>query len=243
MPSPSLAVTLSFVLVVLAVVAVLIGFAARVAGRRGAVIAAVALAAWLAFTAFLGRSGAIADFAPVPAPLLRLVFASAVLTIAVAASPLGRRLARDLPLTWLVGFQGFRVAVELVLARLHHEGITPVQMTFEGYNFDILSGASAIALAAVAARRPVSRGVVLAWSVAGSALLANIVTIAILSAPVPFRAFHEGPANTVVTGFPFVWLPTVLVMAALFGHVLVFRRIAIERREQRSDWRPASLRA
>ena len=60
----------------------------------------------------------------------------------------------------------------------------------------------------------------------GLALLIAIVTIAILSSPVPFRTFDAGPANTYVTGFPGVWLPAVLVQAALLGHLLVFRRLS-----------------
>ncbi|HKQ78896.1 MAG TPA: hypothetical protein VJ810_34675 [Blastocatellia bacterium] len=59
----------------------------------------------------------------------------------------------------------------------------------------------------------------------GLALLINIVTIAILSAPTPLRKFFNEPANTFVTYFPFVWLPAFLVQAAWFGHLLVFRRL------------------
>ena len=64
----------------------------------------------------------------------------------------------------------------------------------------------------------------------GFALLANIITIAVLSTPIPFRKFMEGPPNLLPSTFPFVWLPTFLVQAALFGHVLVFRALAMRRR-------------
>lgn len=60
----------------------------------------------------------------------------------------------------------------------------------------------------------------------GCALLATIVTVAFLSAPTPLRVFMNEPANTIVTTFPYVWLPAFLVQAALFGHVLVFRWLA-----------------
>ena len=72
------------------------------------------------------------------------------------------------------------------------------------------------------------------WNVLGTALLATIVTIAILSAPLPIRVFTEGPTNVWVTGFPGVWLPAVLVQAALLGHLLVFRKLA-------SEYKPASM--
>ena len=70
-----------------------------------------------------------------------------------------------------------------------------------------------------------SRGLVLAWNVLGFVLLANIVTIAVLSTPVPFRRFTEGPANLLPGLLPYVWLPSFLVQLALAGHLLVFRRL------------------
>ncbi|WP_437619875.1 hypothetical protein [Sorangium sp. So ce1151] len=39
--------------------------------------------------------------------------------------------------------------------------------------------------------------------------------------------------NTWVCCPPFVWLPAVMVMAALFGHVVVARRLRAERRVAR----------
>jgi hypothetical protein len=47
-----------------------------------------------------------------------------------------------------------------------------------------------------------------------------------MSMPGPLRQF-DGPPNVWVGDFPFVWLPTVMVAAALLGHLLVFRRLAM----------------
>ena len=58
----------------------------------------------------------------------------------------------------------------------------------------------------------------------GLGLLVNVVTVAILSTP-RFRYFGDDQLNVWVT-YPhrFVWLPAVMVLAALAGHLLVFRR-------------------
>ena len=61
------------------------------------------------------------------------------------------------------------------------------------------------------------------WNIFGLVLLANIVTIAILSMPTEFRIFMNEPANIFVAHIPYVWLPTVLVQTALLGHLLLFR--------------------
>ncbi|HVG44372.1 MAG TPA: hypothetical protein VM890_06555, partial [Longimicrobium sp.] len=98
----------------------------------------------------------------------------------------------------------------------------------------IVTGATAILLAAAfwLAPQRVSPKVVLLWNVLGSLLLANVVTIAILSAPTPLRTFMNEPANTWITQAPFVWLPAVFVVAALAGHVVVFRRLRMEAQAQ-----------
>jgi ABC-type branched-subunit amino acid transport system permease subunit len=65
---------------------------------------------------------------------------------------------------------------------------------------------------------------VLAWNVLGALLLLNIVSVAIAAFAVAFGTDH---VNEWVLHVPFVWLPAVLVQTALFGHVVVFRRLRL----------------
>jgi hypothetical protein len=55
--------------------------------------------------------------------------------------------------------------------------------------------------------------------------LANIVVIAVRSMPGHWRAYANEPANTIVLSGVFVWIPALYVLAAWFGHVLVFRAL------------------
>ena len=130
------------------------------------------------------------------------------------------------PLAWLIGYQVFRAPLEFFLHASYERGVIPVQMTWSGLNFDVITGISAALLALVAATRPLPRWLVLAWNCIGLALLGAIVTIALLSAPTPLRVFMNEPANTLVAQLPYVWLPAFLVQAAWFGHLLVFRWLA-----------------
>jgi hypothetical protein len=83
---------------------------------------------------------------------------------------------------------------------------------------------------AVLARRGMAgRKTALVWNLAGLALLLNIMGVAILSIPGPLRAFHNEPANTLVLRFPYVWIPAIFVMAALLGHLVLFRKIRADR--------------
>lgn len=195
--------------------------------RRDTGAAALATAAWLAVTLALGASGRL-SFTSRPPTMQMLGAALVVLTIVVGTSRLGLRLATGLPLAALVGVQAFRFPLELIMHRAYNEGLMPVQMSYSGLNFDILSGLSAIVVALALIRKPDSLVLVRVWNTVGIVLLANIVVVAFLSAPTAFRLFHNEPANVWITRAPWVWLPTVFVLAAAVGHVLVYRRIRHE---------------
>ena len=204
-------------------------------GRRGSstlarhrLTALGVMAIWLIPPAIAARAGLLDRYESVPPPVFPMVAAYALGTIALAFSPLGSRLIASLGVAGIVGLQGFRIPVEWVLHRLYLDGVIPVQMTYSGLNFDIVSGVTGAALGLwMAAGGRVSRAVLLVWNVGGLALLVNIVTIAILSTPVPFRYFLNEPVNRLPGVFPFVWLPMFLVMVALLGHLLVFRMLQL----------------
>lgn len=222
MPTASSLTTAMFAILSL----VMAGLGAGFLRRSGVAAVAVFLAAYLVVPAVLAGTGRLDRYDPMPAPALVLILVLTIGTVTTAFSRIGARVAGELPLGLLVGFQGFRVAVELLLHRLYLEGVVPVQMTYAGRNFDIVSGASALLLGWwITRRRDVPRGLVLGWNFLGLALLVNIVAIAVLSTPTSFRQFMDGPANTLPSAFPFVWLPTILVQVALFGHLILFRRL------------------
>jgi hypothetical protein len=208
------------------VVLVAIGFvrAAMRARVSGGMVLTVFIVA-IVIPGVLANAGQLDRYSPLPAPALVVTGLVTMFTIVLALSSTGERVAASVSLASLVGYQVFRVAVELVLHRLYLEDVVPVQMTYAGRNFDILSGLSAIvlALAMWSGRRP--RAIVFLWNLAGLGLLVNIVVIAVVSTPVPFRQFANDPPNLLPSTFPFVWLPTFLVQAALFGHLVVFRAL------------------
>jgi hypothetical protein len=203
---------------------------------RDTSLAAVATVAWLALMLALGASGRL-SFTSRPPTMLFVVAATVGLAIVIGTSRLGLRLATGLPLAALVGVQAFRFPLELLLHRAYSEGLMPVQMSYSGLNFDILSGLSAIVVALALVRKPNSLALVRVWNTAGIILLANIFTIALLSAPTPLRLFRSEPANVWIAHAPWVWLPSVFVLAAIVGHIVVYRRIRVELRSRVGDAR------
>ena len=182
---------------------------------------ALAVAALMAIEYRLAASGSLRQWEQRPPLLMVLVVVAAAGAFLLARS---RRLDR-VPLAALVGAQSFRLPLELTMHRAYTEGLMPQQMSVSGYNFDIVTGAAAILVGGLVWRGVAPRWLIFAWNLAGSILLATIVGIAIASTPM-FAAFGPDRLNTWVAGPPYVWLPGVLVPAALLGHLAVWRRLA-----------------
>lgn len=227
-PHASLVVELGIpALALLALSLVSIGIARFAGGRRPASCFVLGSVAWLALTGMLAGSGYLARSDLTPPPFVLIIVPTLLLPLALAWSPLGTRLARHTPVAILIGFHAFRIPLELVMHQAAAEGTMPPQMTFTGLNFDIVSGASAVIVAALVASERAPRWLLLAWNALGSLLLFAIITIAVLSLP-RFHAFGTEAAalNTWIAYFPYVWLPAGLVTSALFGHALLWRRFA-----------------
>lgn len=188
---------------------------------------AVVLVAWMAVTAALAVSGTLARFDQRPPPMAIMIPVIFAVPILIALSPLGRRLAAAVPIAALVGLQMFRLPLELVMHRAAGLGIMPPELSYSGYNFDIVTGTGALLLVVAMRIGTVPRAVVWAWNVWGLWCLLVIAWIARSSSPI-VRLFGDDPRhlNTWVLYFPYVWLPTVLVMIALGGHLVLTRALA-----------------
>lgn len=206
-------------------------------------VAVVAVTSWLVLWGLVAHSGALNvwhGFPPRALPALAILF---VTSVWFACSRTGDALARNLSFRWLIGFQVFRLPLELMLHQAMVEGVMPIQMSFEGLNFDIVTGVSAGLIALASVWLPLPRWVCWAFNLLGSALLAIILAVSILSMPT-FALFGRDRVNTWVFGFPYVYLPVVMVQWALVGHLLVFRKLRmtsehVRKRFQLVDAAPA----
>lgn len=210
------------------VAAARLGVDARVAVKRTLGFLVIA-ALWQAVVSALAVKGVLARFDARPPPLIFLLVFIAGGAQVLARSTFGKTLSDGLPLAALVGFQAFRLPLELLMHAAANEGVMPQQMTFTGWNFDIVTGASAVVVAGLVALGIGGRRLVLAWNALGTVLLVSIVVIAVSSTPV-FAAFGEGAAlNTFIAYVPFTTLPTVMVLVAMAGHVVLWRKLLGER--------------
>jgi len=207
----------------LVVAGLTVGLVAR-SGRTAGAIALVVVLALSVVEYALASGGVLREWTRRPPPLLLAAAIPVLIAVATAFGPIGRRIAASSSFAAIIGIQTFRLPLELLMHRAAEAGLMPVQMSYSGRNFDILTGALAIPVALLETRSSTPRGVVVAWNLLGTLLLVNIVTVAIASTPI-FAAFGPEHLNTWVADPPYVFLPSILVPAAAFGHTLTWRKL------------------
>lgn len=176
----------------------------------------------LGVSAVLAASGALDNLDARPPPAALFVGAVTVGTLTLGLSRFGERIVEAWPLWTLVIAQSFRILVEALLAWGHAEGVVPAEVTWSGWNYDVVTGIAALALDLWLWKGSVPRWVVAAWNVLGLVLLAVVVSTAVRSA---FGFLETEPRLRLPATWPGVWLPVWLVQMALLGHVLVFRAL------------------
>lgn len=193
----------------------------KVLETKAAKILSFLLAFWLIFQAILAIGGFYLKTDAVPPRLMLTGIFPAFLVIILYFIFARKSFIEKLPLRLLTVLQVIRIFVEIVLFWLFQQGLVPELMTFEGRNFDILSGLTAPVVVWLGFRGgKINRPLLIVWNLVALALLINIVTSAILSFPFPFQQFAFDQPNRAVLYFPYVWLPTVIVPIVLFSHLI-----------------------
>lgn len=224
LPAPSATVA-AFVALCIAIIGALLAGVRHSERRDGAksgsrvVPVTMGLMVWLGALAVIVLSGFVEAS---PMPRLPVTFI-AIMLVSVGAgfSRVGGWLASSVPLAALVGFQAFRLPLELILHAWAKSGTIPETMTWTGRNWDIVSGVTAIVAAGFVGR---SRGWAWLMSFVGIALLVNVARVAILSSPLPF-AWPVTPPLLLAFHLPYALIVPVCVGGAAFGHVVLLRAL------------------
>lgn len=184
------------------------------------------LVGWLLFQTAVGLSGFYTVTNSLPPRFALLIGPPLLLIAGLFLTKAGRRYLDSLRPDLLTLLHVVRIPVELVLLGLFLHRAIPQLMTFEGRNFDVLSGLSAPLIYFLVFRKKVlgPKALVL-WNLIGLGLLFNIVGNAILSAPSPFQRFAFEQPNVAILHFPFVWLPACVVPLVLLAHLAALRRL------------------
>jgi hypothetical protein len=224
-PLPSFWTYAFYVMVVWGMSALLVAFRWLTESDRLGAFLRMGAFAWLGLPAVLASTGVLEDFAGRPPQLLRLVVGMVVVLLAFALSPWGRRVAERLPFTLLIGVQFFRFPLEFLLFGLSKYGYLPREMTFAGFNYDVVTGATAGLFWLLLRREALPAWLLWSFNAIGLGTLFVVVTVAVVSLPAPFGWFE--PSSEIVAYYPWVWLPTFLVQLAWVSHLLALRKLML----------------
>ena len=195
----------------------------------------VILLTWLSVQAAVSLFGFYTVTKTVPPRFLLLVFPPLLLIIILFIHPKGRLFLDSLRLKNLIFLHVVRIPVELVLLWLSFYKAVPQLMTFEGRNFDILSGLTASFIYYFGfIKKRFSQRFILIWNLICLGLLLNIVIHAVLSAPFTFQQLAFDQPNIALLYFPFTWLPCCIVPIVLLAHLAAIRQLIKNNKEELS---------
>lgn len=185
---------------------------------------------WLLLTGFLATTPFYRNAEAMPPRVFLYGVWPAVGLIIVYFVFFRQAFVEKLSLKHLTLLHTVRLPVELVLLWLFQAGQVPQLMTFEGWNFDILSGITAPIVYFMAFRNGgMNRTLLTAWNVIALGLLANIVTLAVLSFQSPMQQLAFDQPNVGVTYLPYIWLPAIIVPIVLFSHLASLWQLIVRR--------------
>lgn len=188
--------------------------------------------AWLLIQAIISLTGFYTVTDSMPPRFLLLVGPPLVSIIFLFASAKGRTFVDCLNPGTLSLLHIVRVPVEIVLFMLYMNGLVPELITFEGKNFDIFSGLTALFVYYFGyVKRSLNKKIMIAWNIVCLVLLFNVVIRAVLAVPTPFQQLAFDQPNIGVLYFPFTWLPSFVVPAVLFGHLVALRDLAKRKKQ------------
>jgi hypothetical protein len=194
--------------------------------KRLRTIVLASIVIWLSLEALLAMNDFFTDFEMPPRLLIAGVGPMILLIIVLSKNKKSSPELKLLNLRMLTWLHVVRIPVEIMLYKLCAEKLVSPLMTFEGWNYDILSGISAIAVATIAFRNgTINKPLLITWNLICMALLGCIVAIAILTAPFPFQVWSLEQPNLAVFEFPFIWLPVFIVPSVLFAHVVSLKQL------------------
>jgi hypothetical protein len=186
----------------------------------------ITLLVWLAFQAALGLAGFYTSSDGIPPRFMLMISPAMLFILLLFITKKGRRFIDSLDIKALTLLHAVRLPVEIVLLLLFINKGVPELMTFEGRNFDILSGISAPVIYYFGfVRKKIGTNALIIWNFLCLALVINIAVNGILSVPSAFQQFGFEQPNTALMYFPFVWLPSCIVTLVLLSHFVALRQL------------------
>jgi hypothetical protein len=190
----------------------------------------VLLLLWSLLFGIIAYAGFFLKLDAMPPRLVFMMAPAILIMILFFVTKKGRAFLDQLSLERLTILHVVRLPVEIILMLLAIYKTIPELLTFEGRNFDIIMGLTALPVAWWVFKRKGSRKFLLAWNILGIILLMNVVIHGVLSVPLPIQQFAFEQPNVAMLYAPYNLLPGVIVPIVMFSHLAAIRKLLQERR-------------
>jgi len=188
--------------------------------------AILVLSIWTGIQVFFSLNGFYKVIDTIPPRFVLLIIPPILLIIILFNTQKGKLFIDSLDIKVLTIIHTIRILVEIILFWLFMYKTIPVELTFEGRNFDIISGVTApIVYYFGFIKQTLSKKLIISWNIICIGLLLNVVLNSILSSPLLFQKFEFNQPNIAVLNFPFVFLPSLIVPIILFSHFVIIRKL------------------
>lgn len=128
---------------------------------------------------------------------------------------------QNIPTSWLIFYQTFRILIELLFVFTVSAGILHSNVTIEGYNYDMVFGFTALLVGLGFVYNKISTQLIRIWNYLGLAVIAVIIFLFLTTIYKPEFYGLTGPLMPLdFTYYPYILVPGFLMPSAVFVHVL-----------------------
>jgi len=184
------------------------------------------VAIWIGYLVILAQTEVLKSF-NMPPRIPALVVMPIILVIIILVNRnFMRATLENTPPHIPIAMQSFRIFVELLIFATYLKGIFPQRATFEGLNFDILVGISAIFVSIAAYKGAINNRGILIWNFISMGVLT--VTVYSFISTYYFTDFVTTGGGFKFVEFPYLLLASVLLPVAIFLHAFSIKQVLIQ---------------
>ncbi|MGB1243143.1 MAG: hypothetical protein ACPG49_11520 [Chitinophagales bacterium] len=182
----------------------------------------IGLFLWFAYTFAIAKSGLLQNLDLPPRFPIFLILPVFIFIGVFLYKQQKSPVIAALPKSWLIYYQSFRIVIESLFVASVGVGVLHPEVTFEGYNYDIVFAFTAPIVAYLVFNKKIlSEKVALAWNYLGLAVISVIIFLFVTT--MYFPAVWGSTESIAAKGFlefPYVLVASFLMPSAVFMHVL-----------------------
>jgi len=183
---------------------------------------ALFLVGLIAYLSILSFTKLLTDFGFPPRFPIFLVIPLLVFSIYFYFKNRNNGFIQSIPLHWTAFYQSFRILVEFLILYTFLKGIMPKEATFEGYNFDIIMGITALPIGLLIYKTGRKYKTLLrVWNVVGILMVLFVAIIVAISTYQPqILGYTEPTVKIEFMQLPYLLLAGFLAPSAIFIHLI-----------------------